>query len=92
MNTREAKQVTVKEVRKVESFLRIAIVNYSRPVNSHTKYAEILCELSEHVNHPSLFLLNFVNGGKLCTGQSCKLSRRCELARIKLSGLTVDIL
>ena len=57
------------------------------PVNSHTIHADFFA------NYPNMwitwayFYLNFVNGGELCTGQLYELSGRCELARVKLSGL-----
>ena len=45
------------------------------------------CKLSKPILHCA-----FVNGGELCTGQPCELSRRCELARVKLSGLYCSFL
>ena len=32
---------------------------YTVEPNSHTKYVEMLCELSEHANYPSLFYITF---------------------------------
>ena len=40
------------------------------------------CELPKPILH-----YVFVNSGELCTGQLCELSRRSELAKVKLSGL-----
>ena len=49
----------------------------TRPLNSHGKCPEKLCELSEHENYQSLFYVTF----------ACELSGAYELARVKLSGL-----
>ena len=63
-------------------------VKYSRARLIRTQNMQKIC-----VNYPSMliiranFTLCFFNGGELCTGQPCELSGRCELARVKLSGL-----
>ena len=52
------------------------------PLNSHGKCTEKSCKLSEPILHQVT-----LHYGELCIRQPCELSGRCELARVKLSGL-----